>query len=214
MRLPPPRATIVLCGATALAWGIVAAAGFTSQVALLAGFIPARLAGGPFIPGALPAWLTPLSATLVHASLLHLAFNMLMLGFCARFVEATIAPGGLVLLYLVGAYAAAAAQYIASPASPIPMIGASGAVSAVVGAYALLFSRPRVAGWGPRSGLALHVLWLAAAWIGLQTLVGFASGGIPGVPAGTNIAVAAHIGGFLAGLLLARPLLLFRYRGA
>ncbi|USI73037.1 rhomboid family intramembrane serine protease [Sphingomonas morindae] len=214
MRLPPARATAAIIGATAGAWGIAALAGLSPQLAVLAGFIPGRLSLGFTPPQAVPFWATPLTATLVHAGLLHLLFNMLMLGFCARFVEASIGAGGVVLLYLVGAYAAAAAQYVADPQGLVPMVGASGAASAVIGAYALLYGRPRAMGWSPRSGRALHVAWLAAAWIGLQALIGFAQGGMPGVPEGSSIAVAAHIGGFLAGLVLARPLLLFRYRSA
>ena len=214
MRLPPPRATIAICGTTALAWLVVSLAGLSQQVAVLAGFVPARLSALAGAPGCVPVILTPLTATLVHASLLHLAFNLLMLGFCARFVEATVASAGLVVLYVVGAYASAGAQWLADPASSAPMIGASGAVSAVVGAYALLFGRRQVTAWGPRSALAIHILWLAIAWIALQALVGIAGSGLPGVPHDGRIAVAAHIGGFLAGLVLARPLLMFRYRNA
>ena len=214
MRLPPARATYSICAVTGLAWAIAATGGLGVRVAAVAGFIPARLSMDLVVPGAAPEWLTPLTATLVHASLTHLAFNLLMLGFCGRFLEASIGSAATLLLYLVGAYAAAAAQYAIDPLSVAPMIGASGAASALVGAYALLYGRRRVQGWGPRSGLALHVLWLAAAWIGLQAMVGLASGGVPGAPMGSRIAVAAHVGGFLAGLVLARPLLLFRYRGA
>lgn len=214
MRLPPARATISICAVTALAWGIAASGGLGAQVATVAGFIPARISAGLAVPGAAPLWVTPLTATLVHANLMHLGFNLLMLGFCGRFLEASIGSVATVLLYLVGAYAAAAAQYLFDPASTAPVIGASGAASALVGAYALLYGKRRVKAWGPRSGLALHVLWLAVAWIGLQAMVGLASGGMPGMPAGSQIAVAAHVGGFLAGLVLARPLLLFRYRGA
>ncbi len=214
MRLPPARATISICAITALAWGLAASGGLGPRVAAIAGFIPARLSSGLVVPGAAPFWLTPLTATLVHANLMHLGFNLLMLGFCGRFLEASIGGAATVLLYLVGAYAAAAAQYLLDPAAAAPMIGASGAASALVGAYALLYGRRRVKAWGPRSSRALHVLWLAVAWIALQALVGLASGGMPGVPAGAGIAVAAHVGGFLAGLVLARPLLLFRYRGA
>ena len=215
MRLPPARATYAIAAITALAWAVAAAAQQTDTVAVLAGFVPARFSevvGMP--PGAVPAALTPFTATLVHGGLIHLAFNLLILTFCGRLVEASVGPACLVLLYLVGAYAAAGAEYLAAPHSFVPMIGASGAASAVIGAYALLYGRRQVKGWGPISGQILHVAWLAAAWIGLQLLVGFASAGMPGVPVGGAIAVPAHIGGFLAGLALARPLLLFRYRSA
>jgi membrane associated rhomboid family serine protease len=214
MRLPPARATLAIIGVTSLAWAVAAFSGMAGEIVPLAGFIPARVSVDLAIAQAAPVWLTPVTATLVHAGLLHLAFNMLIVGFCGRLVEASLGIWGIAALYLVGAYAAAGAQYFAAPLSTIPMIGASGAASAVIGAYALLYGKHRAKGWGPLSGTAVHVLWLAAAWIGLQMLVGLASGGIPGVPDGATVAVAAHIGGFLAGLILARPLLLLRYRSA
>ncbi len=214
MRLPPARATIAIVAITGLAWLAAQAAGQGDRLALLAGFIPARFSEGLALPGAVPAWLTPLSATLVHAGLWHVAFNVLIIAFCGRYVEVSIGPAGLVALYLIGAYAAAGAQYAVMPDSLSPMVGASGAGSAVIGAYALLYGKRRAPGWGPIPGRVLHVLWLAAAWIGLQALLGFASFGVPGVPTGGAIATPAHVGGFLAGLLLARPLLLFRYRSA
>ena len=214
MRLPPARATIAIVLVTALAWLSATSAGQDERVAQLAGFIPARWTSGLAIAHAAPAWLTPLSATLVHGGLWHVAFNILMIGFCGRLVEASIGPLCLVVLYVVGAYAAAGAQWLIDPASVVPMIGASGAGSAVIAAYALLYSRQTVKNWGPIPGKLIHVLWLAAAWIGLQALIGLTSTGIPGIPPGDSIGTAAHVGGFLAGLALARPLLLYHYRKA
>jgi len=214
VRLPPARATIAIVIITGLAWLVADMAGQVDRLAVIAGFIPARVEAGLALPGALPVWLTPLSATLVHANLWHVAFNLLMIGFCGRFVEVSIGPGAMVLLYVVGAYAAAAVQYLVMPGSVIPMVGASGAGSAVIGAYALLYGKRRAPGWGPIPGQLLNVLWLAVGWIGLQALIGLSSGGVPGMPDGSLIATPAHVGGFLAGLVLARPLLLFRYRSA
>lgn len=210
MRMPPPRATVWLIAVTAAVYVVTSASRLIDHAALYAGFVPARFGPIEWLPYAVPALLTPLTATLVHANLLHIAFNMMMLGFCGRFVEAPLGSRGLLVLYGVGAYAAALAQWLAGPGSTEPMVGASGAVSAIVGAYALLFGQRKARDVGPISGQVLHVLWLAAAWIGLQLLFGVANiGGSPG-----GIAIAAHIGGFLAGLALARPLLLWRYRGA
>jgi membrane associated rhomboid family serine protease len=215
MRLPPAYATFAIGAVTALSWATDAAFGFTAQAAELAGFIPARWSQAVAMPpGAVPALLTPLTATLVHAGLLHLGFNLLIFVFCGRLVEASIGPLCLVILYLVGAYAAAGGHFLLDPHSLSPMIGASGAGSAVIGAYALLYGRKRVPDWGPVSGRIIQVVWLAAAWIVLQAMIGVSSYGMPGVPQGGTIAIAAHIGGFLAGLALARPLLLFRYRTA
>lgn len=209
MQLPQARAALALLIVTSVAWGLSELSGVTEQLSVLAGFIPARVSGLA-IPGALPLWLTPLSATLVHAGIIHLGFNMLMLGYCGRFVEYALGAAGLIVLYVIGAYAAALAQYVAGPSEISPMVGASGAISAVVGAYALLYSQRRgAAAVNSRAGHWLQILWLAAGWIFVQLLVGLATSNTE-----VSIAIAAHIGGFIAGLLLARPLLLWRYRKA
>ena len=120
-----------------------------------------------------------------------------------------LGPAGLAIIYLIGAYAAAAAQYALGPTAAIPMVGASGAISAVLGAYAMLFGRNKVRVANQKLALWLNALWLMTAWVVLQVIVGltFAAEGL-------LLAVGAHIGGFLAGVLLATPLLLFRYRKA
>ena len=181
--------------------------GSLGPAAMQAGFIPVRI-GADIAGFSLPWWVTPLSATLVHGGWMHLLFNLVMLGFCGRETERALGARGLVVLYLVGAYVAAAGQWIADPASPVPMIGASGAISAVVGAYALLFGQRQARDWGPVPAGVAQVLWLAAGWIGVQLLIGATGSG------GQSVAIAAHIGGFLGGLALARPLLLWRWRGA
>lgn len=209
MRLPPARATTAIVAITCIAWAIVGTGGLADRAAVLGGFIPARFGTAPDLAGAVPAILTPLSATLLHSGIVHLALNMLMLGFCGRYVEAAVGARPLVLLYVVGAYAAAGGQYLAGPNSFTPMIGASGAASALLGAYALLYGQQRTGAGTGRKAHALQVLWLAAGWIFLQLLVEFAGGF-----GGAAIATAAHVGGFLCGLALARPLLLWRYRKA
>lgn len=203
------RVTLAIAAATAAAWAIAAALGVSDIAAVWGGFIPARV-GGMEGNGALaPLFLTPLSATLVHASFAHLAMNLLVLLFCGRAVENIIGGPGFAILYVAGAYVGAAAQYAAGPSDVTLMIGASGAVSAVLGTYAMLFGRNRVKIANPQLALWVNALWLAAAWVVLQIVVGltFASGGV-------GIAIAAHIGGFFTGLLLAKPLLLLRYRRA
>jgi membrane associated rhomboid family serine protease len=209
MRQPPARATVAILIVTSLAWALVSYAGLLDQAAVLGGFIPARFGAAPALHDSVPAVLTPLTATLLHAGLVHLVFNMLLLGFCGRFVEVALGSVGLVVLYVVGAYGAAAGQYLLDPTSFSPMIGASGAASAVLGAYALLYGQQRAVATGPFSARVINILWLAAAWIGLQALMSYAASG-----ENVAIATAAHVGGFLCGLLLARPLLLWRYRHA
>lgn len=179
------------------------------EAALQGGFIPAALGGESGIVQAVPALLTPITSAFLHSGFLHLAFNLIMLVYCGRQVEAALGSRLWLLLYGVGIYAAAAAQWMADPDGIIPMIGASGAISAIVGAYAAMFNQQQVSAVGPLSSYWVRILWLAAAWIGLQLLIGLASGGDV---SGSSIAIWAHIGGFVIGLLLARPLLKHRYR--
>jgi membrane associated rhomboid family serine protease len=203
------RVTLGITLVTAAAWIIVSVLGLDVRAAIWGGFIPARaeLSGeAPFAP----FWLTPLTATLVHANLIHIAFNLLILAFCGRPTENVLGPVGLAVLYLAGAYAAAGAQYFSGPDAMVPMIGASGAVSAVIGAYAVLFGRNKVKVANPTVALWLNALWLMAAWVVLQLVVGIAFAAAGSI----QLAVAAHIGGFLVGVLLANPLLLIRYRKA
>lgn len=209
VKLPPGPVTLAIVIGTALVWVLLWLSGWLGPATMLGGFIPARVFGSLVLPGAVPVWLTPLTATLLHADLLHIGFNMFMLIFCGRFVESAIGGAQLVALYAIGAFAAALAQFAIGPASQVPMIGASGAISAVVGAYAVLFGQQKVRAIGPFSPFMVRIAWLAAAWIAVQSLIELASFGTP-----ARIAVAAHVGGFIAGLLLARPLLLFRYRSA
>jgi membrane associated rhomboid family serine protease len=208
MKASRPTATIVIVAITAVAYCLVAALDAQSRAIVGGAFIPAR-ASGLFVPGALPFFLTPLSAALLHAGPLHLGFNLLTLYFCGREDEVALGRVSIAILYVVGAYAAAALQYAVGPHSMVPMVGASGAISALVGAYGILYGKRRASNLPPELARWLHVAWLAAAWVGLQLLLGFASHS-----AGMAIAIAAHIGGFLAGVLLARPLLRWRYRKA
>jgi len=211
MRLPEnwttARVTLILAGVTALAWLITSLFGAGDAMALWGGFIPDRVNGSA--GGGAPVWLTPLTATLVHAGLIHLVFNLLILLVCGRAIEPILGSASLGILYLVGAYAAAAGQYFLHIQEAAPMVGASGAISAVLGAYAMLFGRNRVKVANPRLAELIHALWLGAAWVVLQLLTG-----ITFETLGARLAVGAHIGGFFAGMLLAKPLLLFRYRKA
>lgn len=177
--------------------------------AVFAGFIPARVSGLIEVSGALPAWVTPLSSALVHGGWLHLGVNMLMLVFAGSMVERVVGGSGLLFAYVVGGLVAALAQYLFDPASPYPMIGASGAISALFGLYALFFGRPKQVTRNLKLNRAIHVLWLLVTWVLLQWMAGMLAGG-----QGVMLATPAHIGGFIAGIMLQRPLLLWRYRKA
>jgi membrane associated rhomboid family serine protease len=202
------RVTLVITIATAAAWLVLVAIGLNMAAIAWGGFIPADFAVDFDFPRA-PVWLTPLAATFIHANFIHVGFNLLILVFCGRPTEAVLGPVALVILYLAGAYAAAAGHYLVDPADMTPMIGASGAISAVLGAYAMLFGRNKVKIANPTLALWLNALWLLGAWVVLQLIVGLAFAG-----SDLQIAFAAHIGGFFIGLLLVNPLLLLRYRKA
>lgn len=203
---------MVLAGAISLVSVAVIVLGIDAAAAIMAGFIPATVLHSLSAPAGLtllPVWLTPLTSALLHGGFLHLGLNMVMFVYCGQRVERAVGPAGLIVLFLVGAYAAAAGQWALNPLSAAPTIGASGAASAFIAAYAMLFAEKPVPAIGPIPSRVVRIAWLAAAWIGIQALVGLslASGG-------PSIAIGAHIGGFVAGLALARPLLLWRYRHA
>ncbi len=191
---------------TTLVSAAVGLLGEGQAAALAGGFIPAHVFDSA--AATIPAWLTPLTCTLLHGSVLHLLFNMVMLVYCGRETERAVGSGGVVVLYLVGAYAAAAGQWAQNPLSPMPTIGASGAIAAVIAAYALLYGRNRARNVGPLSASLIHAIWLGAAWTGINLMINLA------MLSDQPVAIGAHIGGFLAGLVLTRPILLWRYRGA
>ena len=164
--------------------------------------IPARLTLMPSI-GAV----TLVTSQFLHAGLFHLLANMIFLWAIGRPVEWIIGKWRFVALFLATGVVGGIAQTLAEPMSTIPVVGASGGISGLLAVYALLFSRSRVstrmlAGFRV-SGQVLRVLWFAVAWIGIQLMIAvvFNAGAMGGV------AVWAHIGGFLAGLVLAAPLL-------
>lgn len=205
----PRTATIAITALTALAWLIATVTGSSYVAQEMLGFVPARLSGAPAFGPALPVFVTPLSATLVHANWLHVGFNLLIFIWCGQAVERVLGRTGLITLYVVGAYTAALGQWLVFPTSPFPMIGASGAISAVIGAFSLSFGRPKQFTRSQRVNRWINSAWLLAAWIVLQLMTGWLAGG-----QGVLLAWPAHVGGFVAGLLLQRPLLLWRYRHA
>jgi membrane associated rhomboid family serine protease len=193
-------------------WALLWLTGLNDAAISAAGFVPARMAvvADQYAAAswAVPALLTPISSVFVHSGLWHVGFNLLMLLFCGRHVEYLLGRAAMLLIAAVGAYGAAAGQWLVDPASPIPIVGASGAISALFGCYAMLFQQQRTASWGPFPGYVVRMAGLLAGWTVIQLMLGLLSTG-PYL-----IAVFAHIGGFATGLLLARPLLQWRFRSA
>lgn len=201
-----PGVTTVAAIVIGIAWLLAVGSGQQAEIIARGAISPARLSGGAaLLDWSVPAWLTPLSACFIHADAVHLGFNLLMLVFCGRQVEPALGGRLLTLLLVVAAYGSAMTEWAFAPQSPALIFGASGAISAVVGLYALLYNDQQVRAIGPIPAHVVRILWLAAAWIGVQALIGYGLG--DGV-----IAIKAHIGGFLIGLLLARPLLRWRFR--
>jgi len=168
------------------------------------GVIPAVLIGGAQLPPEL-ALVSP-SATLftsmfMHGGWMHLIGNMLYLYIFGDNVEDSMGHARYLAFYLLCGIAAALAQALPEPSSEIPMVGASGAISGVLGAYVLLHPHAKVLVAIP-FGFILHTMRLPAGivlalWFGLQLLSNtMAQSGSGGV------AFRAHIGGFVAGLLL------------
>ncbi|ATW04939.1 rhomboid family intramembrane serine protease [Sphingorhabdus sp. YGSMI21] len=213
MHIPAGKLTNGLIIANVVIFLLIWIFGWEQEAVLRGGMFPVRLSGELTDLSAygwmVPAWLTPLSSAFLHSGFVHLGFNMVMLLFCGRYVEEALGPQLMALLYVAGAYAAAFAEFAAHRDSMVPIIGASGAISAILGAYALLFARNRVDAVGPIPSHIVRIIWLTLAWIAIQLMIGFATrGSLQG------IAIFAHIGGFVAGLVLTRPLLEWRFRSA
>ena len=218
--LGPALVTAVIIALNVLVW--ITVEGVGSEAQLLAslcnyGLIPAALLG-QLAPGAAialgegasctvgsaPPWLTPLTSMFMHGGWFHLVSNMWFLWLFGRNVEDVMGPARYVLFYLLAGLVAAAAQVFADPASPLPMVGASGAISGVMGAYLILFPTVRVHMWLFQGIFAWRLTvpaWVMLGyWFGLQ-LLGANIGSVEAK--GGGVAFAAHVGGFVAGLLLA-----------
>lgn len=150
-------------------------------------------------------YVTFLTSMFMHGGISHIAGNMLFLFIFGDNIENYIGHIRYAVFYLVCGFAAAFGQIILGPDSVIPMLGASGAISGVLGGYMLLFptNRVRVILFNFLTVVPAYVA--LGIWIGYQILLGFMT------PAGSGgVAYAAHIGGFLAGLALVKVFALGR----
>lgn len=183
-------------------------AGF-QRVVFTLGVIPAVLLGNAQLPpeiAVVPPSVTMLTSMFLHGGWLHLAGNMLYLWIFGDNIEDRMGRLRFLLFYLACGIAAVLAQALPEPEGRTPMIGASGAISGVLGAYLLLFPRARVLVLVPL-GFILKALRLPAVWVlGLWFFVQLVSSLM--APAGEGgVAFRAHLGGFVAGLAFA-PLFL------
>lgn len=179
------------------------------QVAVYAlGVIPAVLLGDVQLPpdiAVVSPWTSVFTSMFLHGGFLHLAGNMLYLWIFGDNVEDSMGHVRFIVFYLLCGVAAVFAQALPEPNSQIPMIGASGAISGVLGAYMLLFPHARVLVAIPLGFILqtvrLPAIWVLLLWFGLQLLSNIMSNNAVG-----GVAFRAHIGGFLAGMALV-PLL-------
>ncbi len=145
------------------------------------------------------------SSMFMHAGLAHIGGNMLYLWIFGDNVEDSMGHGRYVLFYLTGGVVASLTHIITNPGSQIPTVGASGAIAAVLGAYLVLYPRSRVLTIIPL-GFFIRMTTLPAGvvlglWFVLQFFNGVLSLGGPDVG---GVAFWAHIGGFVAGVVLAK----------
>ncbi|MGH2725980.1 MAG: rhomboid family intramembrane serine protease [Actinomycetota bacterium] len=149
-------------------------------------------------------WLSILSSMFLHGSLLHIAGNMLFLWVFGNNVEDRLGKLKYILFYLLAGVAATYAQSYVFPSSATPLIGASGAIAGILGAYLLMFPRARIRHFALILFIPiffdLSAAWSIGLWFLLQLLQGVGS-----VASETGVAYMAHVGGFLAGMLLLLP---------
>ena len=174
-------------------------------VALQYGMVPELLLGGGKLPPqyqVISPWVSPLTSMFMHGGLLHLGGNMLFLWIFGNNVEEAVGRVRYLLFYVLCGYAAALFQAVLDVHSVVPMVGASGAIAGVLGAYALLYPKANV-----RTLVVVIVFFrivsipaaaILVGWFLMQTISGLQTP--PGAQGG--VAYFAHVGGFLAGAAL------------
>lgn len=234
-----PWMTILILVAIFAVWIIVQGGGFPTDPRLLAttvcdyGMVPGEITHLAPLGTAVPIgpgldcvvdndainYLTPLLSLFLHGGWMHILGNALFLWIFGRAIEDVMGPMRFLGFYLLCGLVASAAQILVTPASPVPTVGASGAISGVMGAYLLLFPRVRVHMFFFFFLIFRIPAWIVLLyWFGIQVLSGLPELNSVGDGTVGGVAVWAHVGGFLTGLLLVRfferPDLLARRRMA
>lgn len=202
-----PFITVALIGANVAAWVLVQGMGAEIQASVCRyGMIPAEITRRPGVGpeicrlGGL-TWGAILSSMFMHGGWFHLGSNMLFLWVFGNNIEDSMGHLRFVVFYLVVGLVAALLHIALNPASTVPTVGASGAVSGVLGAYMLLYPRIQVHVFLPPVWLfRISAGFVLGYWILIQLLMGVSQLG--GGVRGGGVAVWAHIGGFFAGLVL------------
>ncbi len=169
------------------------------------GMVPRELTTGQDLPPTIPApiWITMLTSMFLHGGWMHLGGNMLYLWIFGDNLEKVMGSVKFLIFYLLCGFAAAGAHVLSSPGSSVPTLGASGAISGVLGGYLLLFPHNRIRVL-TRGGVAqVPAIVVLGLWIVIQL---FSSLGSLAQTADTGgVAFLAHVGGFVAGLILVKP---------
>jgi membrane associated rhomboid family serine protease len=194
---------IVMCVLVWL-WQLSFGAEGGQRIVYALGVVPASLLGQQQLPPELSVvapWMTMFTSMFMHGGWMHLIGNMLYLWIFGDNVEDSMGHGRFAVFYLLCGVAAVLAQALPDPSSTIPMVGASGAISGVLGAYLLLYPHARVLVAIPL-GFLLHTMRIPAGlvlvlWFGLQLLSSAMA-----QPGQGGVAFRAHIGGFVAGMIL------------
>lgn len=207
-----PFVTVLVIGVTGAAWWFLQGAGMTPDVLTSSvcslGAIPAEVTGrgvvadpGPCRLGGL-TWEALVTSMFMHGGWMHLVGNLWFLWIFGNNVEDSMGHLRFVVFYLLTGLAAAMAHVLTNPDSTVPMVGASGAISGVMGAYLVLYPRARVE----------TLFWIVfiirivplPAWLllGYWMLIQLAGSAATSAAGGGGVAYAAHVGGFVAGVLL------------
>ena len=218
----PPVVTVGIIALNVLAWLFIEGAGAGRAVdaavcnyGLIPGEVLQRLPPGGGVemaPGVFcavaagPQYWTVLTSMFMHGGWMHLIGNMVFFWVFGNNIEDAMGHVRFALFYVLCGVAAAATQVLLTPASAVPMVGASGAISGILGAYLVLYPRVRVHAWVFLgfyvTSIAIPAFVMLGYWIVLQVLSSLSSLGARQSTGGT--AFFAHIGGFVAGLVLIR----------
>jgi len=180
--------------------GLVQIRQFVGGLSSYFSLVPSNLVSHPLL-----AWPTIFTSMFLHGNWLHIGSNMLFLWVFGDNIEDSLGRFRFIVFYFLCGFAAAVTQVLSAPASTIPMVGASGAVAGVLGAYLLLFPRNRILTLIPFfiffTTVQLPAYVIIGYWALLQFLNAYLLKG-GGMLRGGGVAYFAHIGGFIAGMIL------------
>ncbi len=199
--------TVLFIAVCVAVFGYQLSLGGREEQAFIFGFgaIPAVVFGLTELPRELaqiPAALSLVTSMFLHGGFMHLAGNMLFLWVLGDNVEDALGHRRFIVFYLLCGIAAALAHSLTEPASRVPMIGASGAISGVIGAYLMVHPKARIKTLVGYFIISLPAYVVLGFWIGFQ----FFSASMGSGGGGGGVAWWAHIGGFIAGVILIVPM--------